>query len=422
MTALDGNESAVRDAQVVIVGGGPVGLGLAIELGQRGVRCAAGGAPARTLADPARARISRSARWSISISGASRSRCARREPFRVNMASAGLTAYGTLLGPYSYDWMQRELVRPFYFTDNERLPQYATEAVLRRRVGELASVKTLYGWSALEVSQDDGGVSVVIAERRRQQPKDMCGPTMSSAATAAGQSCASRRGITQTLSDHDRLMVLLVFRSHELHGLLEKRHPGKSLLQRSASRTCRATGNSSAGSTSVQTWFFHAPVPAGHDQGQLRLPPVSVMQRPAPNSMSSRPRRLLGPALRRRRQLSQQAASSSPATPPTVIRPMAATASTSAWRTRETSAGSWPRRCRVGRVPICSPPTTRNGGRCSNPQHETSSKRRSETDRKFLAAFSPERDREAFEREWRRASRAHAPRSMLSSPTTKDHR
>ena len=47
----------------------------------------------------------------------------------------GLTAYGTLLGPYSYDWMQRELVRPFYFTDNERLPQYATEAALRRRVG-----------------------------------------------------------------------------------------------------------------------------------------------------------------------------------------------------------------------------------------------------------------------------------------------
>ena len=27
------------DAEVVIVGGGPVGMGLAIELGQRGVRC-----------------------------------------------------------------------------------------------------------------------------------------------------------------------------------------------------------------------------------------------------------------------------------------------------------------------------------------------------------------------------------------------
>lgn len=28
-----------QECQVVIVGGGPVGLGLAIELGQRGVRC-----------------------------------------------------------------------------------------------------------------------------------------------------------------------------------------------------------------------------------------------------------------------------------------------------------------------------------------------------------------------------------------------
>ena len=63
----------------------------------------------------------------------------------------GLTAYGTLLGDYSYDWLQRELVRPFYFTDNERLPQYAMEAALRRRVAELASVQTLYGWSAEDV-------------------------------------------------------------------------------------------------------------------------------------------------------------------------------------------------------------------------------------------------------------------------------
>jgi hypothetical protein len=76
----------------------------------------------------------------------------------------GLTAYGTLLGEYSYDWMQRELVRPFYFTDNERLPQYATESVLRRRAGELATVETLYGWGAESVSQDDRGASVVIAE------------------------------------------------------------------------------------------------------------------------------------------------------------------------------------------------------------------------------------------------------------------
>ena len=76
----------------------------------------------------------------------------------------GLTAYGTLLGDYSYDWLQRDLVRPFYFTDNERLPQYAMEAVLRRRVAELASVQTLYGWSAEDVSQDDHGAHVAIKD------------------------------------------------------------------------------------------------------------------------------------------------------------------------------------------------------------------------------------------------------------------
>src|SRR5262245_14009518 len=38
MTASKSNPSGATDAQVMIVGGGPVGLGLAIELGQRGVR------------------------------------------------------------------------------------------------------------------------------------------------------------------------------------------------------------------------------------------------------------------------------------------------------------------------------------------------------------------------------------------------
>ena len=33
------NTPAESRAQVIIVGGGPVGLGLAIELGQRGIRC-----------------------------------------------------------------------------------------------------------------------------------------------------------------------------------------------------------------------------------------------------------------------------------------------------------------------------------------------------------------------------------------------
>ena len=36
-------------------------------------------------------------------------------------AIGGMTAYGSLLGPYVYDWHRRAAVRRFYAADNERL-------------------------------------------------------------------------------------------------------------------------------------------------------------------------------------------------------------------------------------------------------------------------------------------------------------
>ena len=77
----------------------------------------------------------------------------------------GVTVYGSLLGEYSYDWLPREFVRPFYFKDNERLPQYATEAVLRERASQLPTVEVLYGLDAESVAQDDDSVSVSARER-----------------------------------------------------------------------------------------------------------------------------------------------------------------------------------------------------------------------------------------------------------------
>ena len=54
-----------------------------------------------------------------------------------------------------------------------------------------------------------------------------CGRTMWSAATAAARWCARPPASRRPLTDHDRLMVLLVFRSTGLHRLLE-RFPDKS--------------------------------------------------------------------------------------------------------------------------------------------------------------------------------------------------
>jgi 2-polyprenyl-6-methoxyphenol hydroxylase-like FAD-dependent oxidoreductase len=253
------NTPAATPTQVVIVGGGPVGLGLAIELGQRGIRCFLIERYSSPQQIPKGQNLTQRTLEHFYFWGAEPElRAARTIPRDYGIG--GITSYGTLLSGYKYDWLQRELVRPYYFTDNERLPQYATEAVLRHRLSQLQSVKTLYGWSAAGIEQDADGVQVTIAERSNDRRRTLranyvvgCDGSRSLVREAAG--------ITQTLSDHDRLMVLLVFRSTGLHKLL-KRVPNKSfynVLHPDLKGYWQFFGRVDLGTT----WFFHAPVPLG---------------------------------------------------------------------------------------------------------------------------------------------------------------
>jgi 2-polyprenyl-6-methoxyphenol hydroxylase-like FAD-dependent oxidoreductase len=245
------------ETDVLIVGAGPVGLGLAIDLGQRGIRTAIVERYLEPQPIPKGQNLTQRTLEHFHFWGAERElRAARTIP--KDYGIGGLTAYGTLLGDYAYSWMQRELVRPYYFTDNERLPQYATEAVLRRRVAELTSVEKFYGWTAEETRADGDGVSLTIAERNGAGRQTLRGKYLvgcdGSRSIVRGQA-----GITQTLSDHDRRMVLLVFRSLELHKLLE-RYPGKSfyaVLHPRLQGYWQFFGRVDLGTT----WFFHAPVP-----------------------------------------------------------------------------------------------------------------------------------------------------------------
>ena len=139
----------------------------------------------------------------------------------------GLTAYGTLLGDYTYDWLQRDLVSEYYYTANERLPQYATEAVLRRRASQLPAIDVRYGWTAERVDQDSTGVTVVIRERSGSR-EDVVRADYLVGCDGSRSRVREQAGITQTLAAHDRRMVLLVFRSADLHRLLAARFPGKS--------------------------------------------------------------------------------------------------------------------------------------------------------------------------------------------------
>jgi glycine/D-amino acid oxidase-like deaminating enzyme len=119
----EGSAAAVaQSSSVVIVGGGPVGLGLAVELGQRGIPCVLVEAHEQPQPIPKGQNLTQRTMEHFHFWGAEPAlRAARVIPPEYGIG--GLTAYGTLLGTYSDDWLQRDLVKPYYFQANERLPQ-----------------------------------------------------------------------------------------------------------------------------------------------------------------------------------------------------------------------------------------------------------------------------------------------------------
>ena len=248
-----------RSFDVVIVGGGPVGMGLAIDLGQRGVRCAVVERHTTPQQIPKGQNLTQRTMEHCFFWGVEQElRAARTVPKEYGIG--GLTVYGTLLGDYRYDWLQRELVRPYYFTDNERLPQYETEGVLRHRATTLSSVEILDGWRAEEVTPHADGVTVVAVEDGGEDRQTLRGQFLVGC-DGSRSMVRQQAAMTQTHSDHHKLMVLLLFRSTELHEMLE-RYPGKSyyiVLHPALKGYWQFFGRVDLG----ETWFFHAPVPAG---------------------------------------------------------------------------------------------------------------------------------------------------------------
>ncbi len=244
------------DADVLISGGGPVGMGLAIELGQRGVRTIVVERHSTPQPIPKGQNLTqRTMEHFRSWHCEDALRAARTIP--VEYGIGGLTAYGTLLSGHHYDWLQRDVVRSYYAADNERLPQYATETVLRARAAELDCVDVRYGWTVDGALQNDDHAELSIVsrtgERERLTGRYLVG------CDGSRSIAREQAGISQSLSDHDRLMVLLVFRSKELSRLLE-RFPGKSyynVLHPSQKGYWLFFGRVSLD----DDWFFHAPVP-----------------------------------------------------------------------------------------------------------------------------------------------------------------
>ena len=244
--------------QVVIVGGGPVGVALAVELGLRGVSCALVESRTGLQQIPKGQNLTQRTLEHFYFWGVvDEMRAARMMPPGYPIGE--VTAYGNLMSEYWHAPPGREIVRPYYFQDNERLPQYRVEEVLRRKMAALKSVESRLGWTAKAVDQGDEGVRVAIVEEGGSGHAVLEADYL--VGCDGGNSLVrTQAGIERGGTDFEQRMVLAVFRSRALHAGL-KRFPDRStyrVMRPELKGYWQFFGRIDVG----EGWFFHAPVPA----------------------------------------------------------------------------------------------------------------------------------------------------------------
>ncbi|HUG08181.1 MAG TPA: FAD-dependent monooxygenase [Acidimicrobiia bacterium] len=239
---------------VVIVGGGPVGMGLAVDLGLRGVECLVVERHEAPQPIPKGQNLTQRTMEHFAFWGVDREiREARRMP--EGYPNSGVTAYRDLMSDYSYPWWRRSIVADYYSQPNERIPQYETERVLRAKAATLPTVEVRYGWSGEGVDED----AVRIVPRDSGEEQIVAGEFIV-ACDGSHSTIRDAAGISEIMSDHDRRMVLLVFRSPGLHEALSRFGEVAffNIMDPALDGYWRFLGRVDG----KGEFFFHAPVPA----------------------------------------------------------------------------------------------------------------------------------------------------------------
>jgi len=243
---------------VVIVGGGPVGGALAVDLGLRGIHCAVVERRIHPQQIPKGQNLTARSMEHFYFWGvADRLRAARVLPpgYPMNM----IVAYGSLTSEYWYEPPLNEIVNSYYFQEIERLPQYEVERVLRARLADLPNVEPRFGYRAEAVEQDETGARITIVEESGTEREILEAEYV--VGCDGGESTIRKQiGIKRSGTDFNQLMVLAVFRSRELHEKL-KRFPARStyrVMHRDLGGYWQLFGRIDVG----EGWFFTAPVPA----------------------------------------------------------------------------------------------------------------------------------------------------------------
>lgn len=244
----------MTDYQVIIVGGGPVGLALAVDLGQRGMRTALVERRASPQLIPKGQNLTQRTMEHFRYWGVEAEiRAGRVMP--DDYPNSGVTAYRDLSGRYTFPWWRRSSVNDFYFARNDRIPQYETERVLRKRVESLVEVDTYFGWTATGLTQ--GESEVVLNMEGPREDSELSGEWLIGC-DGSHSLVREATGIPEERSEHDRKMMLAVFRSRELHDLVSSFGEVSffKILDPALDGYWRFLGR-------VDTeggWFFHSPV------------------------------------------------------------------------------------------------------------------------------------------------------------------
>jgi len=244
--------------QVVIVGGGPVGVGLAVELGQRGVSCIVVERHLGVGRIPKGQNLTQRTLEHFYFWHCVEELRGRRL-LPPGYPIGGLTAYRDFRSDYWHVTAGLERIRDYYFQRNERLPQFLTEEVLRERMAELPSVEARFGWMAKEISHDGAGVRVRIAGEEWPYEEDEITAEYLVGCDGARSLVRESVGIEREGPNYDQKMLLAVFRSTELHDALT-RYPERTtyrVMKPEHRGIWQFFGRVEVG----QTWFYHGPVP-----------------------------------------------------------------------------------------------------------------------------------------------------------------
>ena len=244
------------DPRVVVVGGGPVGLALAVELGLRGISCTVIERRTEPHRIPKGQNLTQRTLdlfYSWGIADELRS----RRPIRPGYPGNSIVAYGDLASEHWFCGVYRTAVDKYYFQRSERLPQYLTEQVLRDRLKEVPAVDVRTGWSAEAVRQSEHGAEVEIADREGAR-RETVGADYVVGCDGSRSLVRESAGLASSGTDYEQTMVLAVFRSAALTERLKRFPP--AYIYRVVHPDLKGYWRFFGRIDEHEGWFFHAPV------------------------------------------------------------------------------------------------------------------------------------------------------------------